>query len=86
MRRNKIFTPHQILLGSNKEEIGGECSAHGEMRNEYKYLVRKAYKEETIWKTWLRWEDNIRIDLREMGLGMWIGYIWLRIGIGGTVL
>jgi hypothetical protein len=23
------------------------------------------------------------MDLREQGLGMWIGFIWLRIGTGG---
>jgi hypothetical protein len=33
-----------------------------------------------------RWEDNIKMDLRERGLGMWIGFIGLRIGIGGGLL
>jgi hypothetical protein len=33
-----------------------------------------------------RWEDNIKMDLREIGLGMWIGFIWLRIGTGGGLL
>jgi hypothetical protein len=32
-----------------------------------------------------RWEDNIKMDLRE-GLGMWIGFIGLRIGTGGGLL
>jgi hypothetical protein len=31
-----------------------------------------------------RWEDNIEIDLREMGWG--VGSIWLRIGTGGRLL
>jgi hypothetical protein len=26
-----------------------------------------------------RWEDNIRVGLREIGW-MWTGFIWLRIG------
>jgi hypothetical protein len=30
-----------------------------------------------------RWEDGIRLDLREIGLGLWIGFDWLRIGTGG---
>jgi hypothetical protein len=25
-------------------------------------------------------------DLREIGLGVWIGFNWLRIGIGGKLL
>jgi hypothetical protein len=29
-----------------------------------------------------RWEDNIKMDLREIGFGMWIGFIGLRIGTG----
>jgi hypothetical protein len=32
-----------------------------------------------------RWEDNIKMDLREMDLGMWTGFIWLRIGTGGEL-
>ena len=30
-----------------------------------------------------RWEDNIKIDLQEVGGGAWTGLIWLRIGTGG---
>jgi hypothetical protein len=30
-----------------------------------------------------RWEDNIRIDLQEVGCGVWTGLGWLRIETGG---
>jgi hypothetical protein len=30
-----------------------------------------------------RWEDNIKMDFQEMGLGAWTGPIWLRIGNSG---
>jgi hypothetical protein len=33
-----------------------------------------------------RWEDGIRMDLRETGLGVWIGLNWLRTGTGGGLL
>jgi hypothetical protein len=34
-----------------------------------------------------RWEDGIRRDLREIGLGGgWIGFDWLRTGTGGELL
>jgi hypothetical protein len=33
-----------------------------------------------------RWEDGIRIDLRETGWGMWIGFDWLSIGTGSELL
>jgi len=29
-----------------------------------------------------RWEDNIKMDLQEVGCGVWIGSSWLRIGTG----
>ena len=31
-----------------------------------------------------RWEDNIKIELQEMGWGTLNGLIWLRIGTGGV--
>jgi hypothetical protein len=33
-----------------------------------------------------KWEDNIKIDVREVGWGAWTGFIWLRIGTGGGLL
>jgi hypothetical protein len=27
-----------------------------------------------------RWEDNIKMDLEEVGWGAWTGLVWLRIG------
>jgi hypothetical protein len=32
-----------------------------------------------------RWEDDIKMDLREIGW-VWIGFIWLRIGTSGGLL
>jgi hypothetical protein len=33
-----------------------------------------------------RWEDNVRMDLREIRWGGWTGLIWLRIGTSGCLL
>jgi hypothetical protein len=33
-----------------------------------------------------RWEDNITMDLQEVGCGVWTGLDWLRIGTGGGQL
>jgi hypothetical protein len=30
-----------------------------------------------------RWEDNIKMDLEEVGCGVWTGLSWLRIEKGG---
>jgi hypothetical protein len=29
-----------------------------------------------------RWENNIKMDLQEVGWGTWTGFCWLRIGTG----
>jgi hypothetical protein len=29
----------------------------------------------------LRWEDNIKMDHMEIGFGVWIRFIWLRVGV-----
>jgi len=31
----------------------------------------------------VRWEDNIKMDLQEVGCGVWTGLSWLRIGTDG---
>jgi hypothetical protein len=33
-----------------------------------------------------RWKDNIKMDFREIGLGVWTGFMWLRIGNSGRML
>ena len=30
-----------------------------------------------------RWEDDIKLDLQEVGCGVWTGSSWLSIGTGG---
>jgi hypothetical protein len=49
------------------EEIGGEYSTMGDMRNVYKLLVRKPEGKRPLGRNRRRWEDNIRMDLREIG-------------------
>jgi hypothetical protein len=29
---------------------------------------------------------NIKMDIRKIGCGVWIGFIWLRIGASGGIL
>jgi hypothetical protein len=39
----------------------------GEMRNTYKILIGKSKRKRPLGRHRNRWEDNIRIDLREIG-------------------
>jgi hypothetical protein len=47
----------------------------------------KAEGKRAVGRPRRRWEDGIRVDLREIGLGgVWSGFIWLRIGTVGGLL
>jgi hypothetical protein len=58
----------------------------GEDRKVYKVLVGKPEGKRPLGRPRRRWEDGIRMDLRETGLGVWIGFGWLRRGTGGGLL
>jgi hypothetical protein len=59
----------------------------GEERKVYKVLVGKPEGKRPFGRPRRRWEDGIRMDLREIGLGgVWIGFYWLRTGTGGGLL
>jgi hypothetical protein len=59
----------------------------GERRGVYRALVGKPEGRRSLGRPRRRWEDNIKMDLREVGWGWaWTGSIWLRIGTGGGLL
>jgi hypothetical protein len=55
--------------------MGGAYSADGEDRGVYRVLVGKPEGNRPLRIPRLRWEDNIRMDLKEVGCGDidWIG-------------
>jgi hypothetical protein len=57
---------HQILLGYKVKEgeMGRACSMHG-TRTGYKIFVGKPERKRPYRRPRCRWEDNIRMDLRE---------------------
>ena len=62
------------------------CSTYGLRSDVYRVLVRKSDGERPLGRPRLTWEDNIKIDLQEVGSGEWTELIWLRIGTGGGQL
>jgi hypothetical protein len=57
-----------------KNEMGRACSAYGERRGVYRVLVGKTERKRQLWRPRRRWEDNIKMDLQEVGCGVmdWI--------------
>jgi hypothetical protein len=53
----------------------------------YSVLVGKPEGKSPLERRRRRWEDEIKIDLREIGWrGVWSGFTWLRIGTVGGLL
>jgi hypothetical protein len=47
-------------------------------RKEYKMLVGKPEGKGTLGRPGCRWENNIKMVLREIGWGIWTQFIWYR--------
>jgi hypothetical protein len=53
----------------------------GEERGVYRVLAGKLEGKRPLGRPRCSWEDNIRVNLQEVGV--WIGLGWLRIETGG---
>jgi hypothetical protein len=53
-----------------KNEIGGECSMYGESRDAYRVLAGKMKERDHFEDPGRLWEDNIKVDLQQLGWGM----------------
>jgi hypothetical protein len=58
----------------------------GEGRCAYRVLVGRPEGRRPLGRPRRRWEDNIKMDLKDLEWGAWTGLIWLRIGTGGGLL
>jgi hypothetical protein len=50
-----------------KNEMGGSCSTYGERRDVYRVLLGKSEGKRSLGRPRRKWEDNIKMDLQEMG-------------------
>jgi hypothetical protein len=57
-----------------------ECSTHGGKRNAYRILVGKPQGKRPLGRHRRGWEDNIKMDLKEIGCDDqdWIDMAWDR--------
>jgi hypothetical protein len=58
----------------------------GEGRSVYRVLVGRPEGKRPLKRPTCRWEDNIKLDLREIGIDGLNGFGWLRTGSGGGLL
>jgi len=61
----------------------GHVALRGDGRGVHRVLVRKSEGKRPMGRPRPRWEDNIKMDLQEVGGVLGTGWSWLRIGTGG---
>jgi hypothetical protein len=87
MRNFVICTPDIIRQVKSRQMRWAEHVARmGEEREVYKVLVGKSIGKRPLRRVKGRWEDGIRMDIREICWQMWSGSTWLKIGNGGGLL
>jgi hypothetical protein len=60
-----------------KNEMGRACGTHKERSNTFRILVGKLEWKKPLGRLRRKWEDNIKIDFREIGFG---GMDWIHLG------
>jgi len=59
-----------------KNEMGGACGVNGDEKGVYRVLVGKPEEKRPLGRPRRRWEDNIKVDLQEVGCG---GMDWIEL-------
>jgi hypothetical protein len=74
--RNFISAKYCIIrkIKSRRMRWAGHVACMGNKRNAYRILVGKPEGKSTLGRIRHRWEDNIRMDLSEIG---WGGMDWI---------
>ena len=71
---------------SRRLRWAGHVARMGKRSGVYRGLVEKREGKRPLGRPRRRWEDNIKMDLQEVGWGIWTELIWLRVGTGGGQL
>ena len=61
----------------------GHVARMGDRRGVCRVLVGNPEGKRSLGRPRRRWEDNIKMDLQELGWRAWTELIWLRSGKGG---
>jgi len=70
---NDLYSSLNIFWVIKSRRIGWarHVERMGEKRGVYRVLVEKPEGKKTFGRPRLRWEDNIKMDLQEVGCGVW---------------
>jgi hypothetical protein len=71
-----VLITHYCAGDKIDKEMSGACSSDGEGRGVYRVLVGKPEGKTPLGRPRRRWEDNIKMDLQEVGYG---GTDWTKL-------
>jgi hypothetical protein len=74
------------VINSRRMRWVGHVANMGEGRGVYRILVGKPEGKRPLGRPRCGWEDNIKMDFREIGIDGRTGFGWLRIGSSGELL
>ena len=81
------FSPNIIrVVTSRRLRLARHVARMGESRGAYEVLVGKPEGRRPLGRRRRRWEDNIKMDLREVGWVAHTGSLMLRTGTGGGLM
>jgi hypothetical protein len=66
--------------------MGRACGTHERGEKIVQGFGGKSQRKEPLGRQKCGWEDGIRMDLREIGWGVWSGFTWLRLRTDGGLL
>jgi hypothetical protein len=73
-------------IKSRRMRWAGHVARRGEGSNVYSVVVGKPEGKIPLERPRRRWENGIKMDLRETDWDVWSGFTWLRIGTSGGLL
>jgi len=62
-----VLLTKYYLRDQIENEMGRACSTYREGRGAYRILVGEPYRNKPLGRPRRRWEDNIKMDLQEVG-------------------
>jgi hypothetical protein len=70
---HNLYSSPDIIrqIKSRRMRLVGHVARMGEGRNVYRVLVEKTEKKRPLGRPRCRWDDGIKMNLREMGWGVW---------------
>ena len=87
LEKIELHTDIMRMMRSRRMRWAGACSTYGGQQRCMQVIGGGRHEvNRPFGRPRHRWEDNIKMDLEEVGIEEWTGSIWLRTGTAGRLL